>query len=280
MASNQNRVYFYILYSIIASTLMYAIVKYLVSFDIYQIIFFRSLGTLIFTIPLIVTYKIHIFGNNKSILLLRSIFGVFSMTFFFLSLKYIDLGISVTIRFMSPIFAVFFALLFLKERIKNIQWIFISISFLGVIFIKGFGDNISHEGLIFSLISAILLGIVFVITSKIGNTESSLVILNYFMFMALIFGGILSINNWINPTNIELLLLLSSGFFGYIGLLYLTKAFQISEVNIVAPFKYLEVILNIIVGLAFFNEIYTFWTLFGIVLILIGVILNFTYKKL
>jgi drug/metabolite transporter (DMT)-like permease len=133
MSTNQNRVYFYILYSIIASTLMYAIVKYLVRFNIYQIIFFRSLGSLIFTIPLIVIYKIDIFGNNKSILLLRSIIGVFSMTFFFLSLKHIDLGISVTIRFMSPIFAVFFALLFLNERTKNIQWIFITISFVGVI---------------------------------------------------------------------------------------------------------------------------------------------------
>jgi len=112
---------------------MYAIVKYLVRFNIYQIIFFRSLGSLIFTIPLIVIYKIDIFGNNKSILLLRSIIGVFSMTFFFLSLKHIDLGISVTIRFMSPIFAVFFALLFLNERTKNIQWIFITISFVGVI---------------------------------------------------------------------------------------------------------------------------------------------------
>ena len=42
------------------------------------------------------------------------------MTFFFQSIKYLDLGISVSVRYTSPIFATIFAIFLLKETIKKI----------------------------------------------------------------------------------------------------------------------------------------------------------------
>ena len=70
------------LYSVVATSIMYAIVKYLKDFSVYQIIFFRAIVTLAFTIPFILINKIKILGNNKRILILRSFLGLISMTFF------------------------------------------------------------------------------------------------------------------------------------------------------------------------------------------------------
>ena len=101
---------YYMIYSVIAFTIMYTIVTSLNRFSVYQIVFFRAIGTLSLTIPLILKQKIPILGNNKKLLLLRAILGVVSMTLFFQSIKYLGVGISVSIRYLSPLFATIFAL--------------------------------------------------------------------------------------------------------------------------------------------------------------------------
>ena len=274
-----NQSIYFMVYSVIATSLMYAIIKYLKDFSVYQIIFFRAIVTLAFTTPLILISKIKILGNNKLILLFRGFLGLISMVFFFQSIKYLDLGISVSIRYSSPIFATIFAVFFLREKVNIIQWIFIIISFTGIILINVIGVEIDLIGFLYALLSAISLGLVFLITNKIGNTESPLVIINYFMFIALVFSGLMAIDKWVSPTLFELMLLILSGGLGYIGILYLTKSFQNGKVNIVAPLKYLEVIFTIILGVCFFGEIHTEYSLLAIFLILIGVFFNILLKK-
>jgi len=87
--------------------------------------FFRSIGSLFFTIPFLLKNKISLLGNQKTLLVIRSVVGLISMTLFFLSLKYIAMGTAVSIRYIAPIFAAFFALIFLKEKIKLIQWVLV-----------------------------------------------------------------------------------------------------------------------------------------------------------
>lgn len=267
------------IYSIVATSIMYGVIKYLKDFSVYQIIFFRSILTLSITTPLILKNKIYFFGNNKKILLLRGFLGLISMIFFFQSIKYLDLGIAVTLRYTSPIFATLFAMFFLKEIIKKIQWFLIIISFVGVVVLNVLEFEVHLIGLIYALLSAIFLGFVFVITNKIGKTESPLVIINYFMLIALFFTGLISIDKWVSPSPQELILLFISGLLGYSGVLYLTKSLQNSKVNHVAPLKYLEVIFTIIIGISFFGEKYTGFSLLGIFLILLGVILNTFLKR-
>ena len=266
-------------FSVIAFAIMNALVKYLSNFNVYQIVFFRSIGTLAFTIPLIIKHKIPILGTHKKLLLLRGFLGVISLTFFFQSLNFLAVGTAVSLRYTSPIFAAIFALILLKEKIKPIQWFLFLIAFVGVVIIKGFGNNINYSGLIFVLLSAISLGLILVIIRKIGNREHPLVIINYFMVMAFLFGGIMSLNNWKNPNVNEWLLLLNLGVFGYVGQLYMTKAFQSNETNVVAPLKYLEIIFTIIIGMSWFKETYNSYTLLGVTLILLGLIYNLIIKN-
>jgi len=267
------------IFSVIAFSIMYIIITYLNRFSVFQILFFRSIGSLIITIPLIKIKKIPVLGNNKKILLLRAILGVFSMTLFFSSIKYIGVGMSVSIRYLSPIFATIFALIFLKEKVKLIQWFFILLTLLGVYFIKGFEQSISSTGILFAILSAISIGLIFVITSKIGDSENSLVIVNYFMFLTFIFGALTSFSYWVTPNLKEFLLLLFSGIFGFIGIFYMTKSFQKSKVFLVAPLKYTEVIFAIIIGYFYFEESYSIYTFIGVLLILVGILCNFYFRS-
>jgi drug/metabolite transporter (DMT)-like permease len=273
-----NTAIYYMIISVIAFAVMNAIVKYLNAFNVYQIVFFRAIGTLAFTLPLILKYKIPILGTNKRLLILRAVLGVISLTCFFQTLNYLAVGTAVSLRYTSPIFAAIFALIFLKEKIQLVQWFLFVIAFIGVLIIKGFGLDVHAIGLVFALFSAVFLGLIFVVIRKIGNTENPLVIINYFMITAFVFGGVMSINNWIHPNTTEWILLLSLGVFGYVGQLYMTKAFQSNETNAIVPLKYLEIIFTIIIGATWFGEVYDLWTLFGILLILLGLVYNIYLK--
>ncbi|WP_240914621.1 DMT family transporter [Polaribacter sp. 11A2H] len=274
-----SKAIFYMIFSVIAFSLMNTVVKFLNDFSAYQIVFFRSIGTLFFTVPLILKAKIPILGNNKKLLFIRGLAGVISLTTFFQALNYLAIGTAVSLRYTSPIFAAILALIFLKEKIKTVQWFLFLLSFIGVLVIKGFGGDVDSMGIILVLLSAISLGVIFVVIRKIGDTENPLVIINYFMVMAFVFGGIMSINNWKNPNLVEWLLLLSLGIFGYVGQLYMTKALQSHETNVIAPLKYLEVIFMIVIGAFWFGEIYTLWTLLGVFLIMFGLLYNIYLKR-
>ncbi|WP_299670381.1 DMT family transporter [uncultured Polaribacter sp.] len=274
-----NSAIFYMIFSVIAFAIMNAVVKYLTAFNVYQIVFFRSIGTLVFTIPLILKYRISILGNNKKLLFLRGIIGVISLTCFFQSLNYLAVGTAVSLRYTSPIFAAIFALIFLKEKIKTMQWLLFLIAFVGVLIIKGFDVDVNTIGLVLVIVSALFLGLIFVVIRKLGDKEHPLVIINYFMVMAFVFGGFMSISHWRHPDLREWMLLLSLGIFGYVGQLYMTKAFQSDETSVIAPLKYLEVIFTIMIGASWFGEIYNWWTLLGIFLIFIGLIYNIYLKR-
>lgn len=274
-----NKAILFMILSVLAFAIMNAIVKYLTAFGVYQIVFFRSVGTLTFTVPLILKYKIPILGNNKKLLFIRGLIGVISLTTFFEALNYLAIGTAVSLRYTSPIFAAIFAAVFLKEKIKLVQWVLFLLAFVGVLIIKRFGIDVNTIGLLLIITSALFLGLIFVVIRKLGDQENPLIIINYFMIMCFVFGGLMSYNNWISPNYTEWVLLLSLGVFGYIGQLYMTKAFQLHETSIIAPLKYLEVIFMIIIGVIWFGEIYNLWTLLGIFLILIGLIYNLYLNK-
>ncbi len=268
----------FMMISAIAFAFLNAIVKYLGDFNAYQIVFFRSIGTLVFTIPFLLRHKISVYGNKKTLLILRGIVGVTSMSLFFMSLKYLPMGSAVSLRYIAPIFAAVFALIFLKEKIKYIQWLFFLIAFGGVLVLKGFDAQIGTTGLFLAIASAFFSGLVYIVIRKIGNRDHPVVIVNYFMMIAVLVGGILCIPYWKTPIGWEWTLLLSLGIFGYIGQLYMTKAMQLVETNKVAPLKYIEVIFTMLIGLSWFHESYTVWSVLGIILIVIGLTLN-TYTK-
>ncbi|WP_417860415.1 DMT family transporter [Winogradskyella sediminis] len=271
----------YMVISALAFTFLNVFVKSLNNFSVYQIVFFRALGSLFFTIPYLLKNKISLLGNKRGLMIMRSIVGLISMSAFFLSIKYIAMGTAVSLRYIAPIFATIFALFVLKEKIRPVQWLFFGIAFTGVLILKGFDDDteIQFLGVILALTSAVFAGLVYIFIRKIGSADHPVVIVNYFMMVSVIIGGLLSIMNWVHPVGKEWLVLMSLGVFGYFAQLYMTKAMQVGETNQIAPLKYLEVIFTILIGLIWFKEVYTLWSLLGVVLIVLGLTLNVLTKK-
>lgn len=144
---------------------------------------------------------------------------------------------------------------------------------------KGFDSNVNNTGLVLIMAAAVLSGLVYICISKIGQKDHPLVIINYFMFTATVFGGLLAIPFWQTPQGLDWLLLAVLGIFGFIGQYYMTKAFQIAANNLVAPLKYLEVLFTGIIGFLWLGEVYTTYSFLGILLIVTGLVSNVLYKS-
>ncbi|MGB5242451.1 MAG: DMT family transporter [Lutimonas sp.] len=270
----------FMIISTFAFACMNVTVKYLDGFSAAQIVFLRSLGSLFFTFGLLIKKRIPPLGNNKKLLILRGLVGVTSMTFFFMSIKYLPVGTAVSLRYLAPIFAAIFAVFLLKERIEPLRWLFFILAFSGVLVLKGLDEQVDTYGLILVLIASVFSGMVYIILGKIGNSEHPVVVVNYFMVTATIVGGMLTIGKWIQPVGLEWVFILSLGVFGYFGQLYMTKAFQTASAVQIAPLKYIEVVFTLLLGVALFNEVYTFWSLLGMTMIISALILNTRYKRI
>lgn len=265
--------------STVAFTAMNGLLKYLTQYSGYQLVFFRSLGSLFFTFGFLWHQRIPILGTHRKLLVLRGILGSTSMLLFFMAVHYMPIGSAVALRYIAPIFAAIFAMVLLRETVRPLQWLFFVIAFTGVLVLKGFDDAIAPLGLVLVLLAAVFSGLVYIVIRKIGLREHPVVIVNYFMCIATVVGGVGSIFTWTTPNGTDILLLLSLGIFGYYGQLFMTKAFQLGETNVIAPIKYVEVLFSIIVGVGFLGETYSVWSFVGMILIIGGLLLNIWYKS-
>lgn len=258
---------------------MNMIIRYVNHLPMFELVFFRSVGSATITMLLIQKAKLPILGTNKKLLISRAIFGVSSMAFFYKAIQLMPVGTAVSLRYLSPIFASVIALYFLKEKIKPVQWLFFIAAFCGVALIKGFDTRISLYGLIVILAAALLSSLVYTTIRKIGDREHPLIIVNYFMVFATLVGAVGCLFSWTTPKGIEWILLLSLGILGYAAQIWMTKSLQSAETNLITPVKYSEAIFTLIAGWIVFGEDQNLYSMLGILLVILALVANVWVKQ-
>jgi len=223
--------------------------------------------------------KISPVGNNPKILIARGIVGLISLALFYKALQMMPMASAVSLRYLSPFFAAAMAIIFLKEKMYSLQWLFYLSAFAGVLLLKGFDSRITINGLFIILLSAVFSGAVYVLIRKIGNTEHPIVVVSYFMIISASVGGIVSIFDWVQPQGIQWLLLSLIGIFGFVAQYFMTRALQIEEANLVTPFKYSEVIFTLLAGWAMFGEQQTLLAIMAMALIIVSLIANIVVNQ-
>lgn len=264
----------YMLLSTAAFAVMNALLKYLNHIPALELVFFRSIGSACIATSFLLRQRIPLLGQTRGLLLLRAALGVTAMSLFFTSLKYLPLGLAVSLRYTAPLYAVVFAWFLLRERFRLLQGIFLLLAFAGVLIIRGFSPEVDPLGLLLILLAAMFSGMVYIAIRKIGPREHPVVVVNYFMVLATVVGGIATLWNWKAPNNgWEWGLLGCLGIFGYFGQLFMTRAFQTGKTYQVAPFKYAEVVYALLIGIFFFGEQYSLISSLGVGCILVGLAL-------
>ena len=258
---------------------MNLLVKFLPNIPPHELIFFRSLVSIILSISSIHYYGLNPFGNNKKSLFLRGFIGLISLTIYFSTLQEMPLGTAVTLQNLSPIFTAVFAMIFLGEKLKPLQWLFFAVSFTGVAFIKGFDQRISFFWLALGITSAIFSGLAYSVVRKLRDTDHPIVVVFYFPLVSLPFAAIACLFEWVTPSALDLFFLVLMGICVQIGQLYMTKALHAETTGKVMILQYLSVVYALGFGWIFFNETHGWIAVLGIALVVGGVLLNIIYSK-
>ena len=252
--------------------------KYLQDFHPIQVVFFRAFGTFIFIFPYMIYKKVPVIGQHVFWLSFRGLLSFVSLVLFFKVVQDIPLGSAVALRYTAPIFSVVLAFFFLKEKVKFWQWISLVIAVVGAFIMKGVDFRIDTHSFILIMLSSIFVGGVFVIIRYLGSKEHYLTIINYFMTFSIV-GSLIFISKWRMPVGEEWLWISLIGVLGLVGQVFLTKSFQLAEASTVAPIKYMELVYALLFGFLLFNETYGLWPIIGMLLVVLGMLLNIWIKR-
>jgi drug/metabolite transporter (DMT)-like permease len=252
-------------------------VKFLPHLPATELVLFRSLITFLLSYTLLKRKNVNPWGRNKKWLLIRGIAGTTALTIFFYTIQKMPLSAAVTVQYLSPFFTAFIAGLLLGERTRWIQWLFFIISFVGIVVVKGSSAQIPPLLLGLGVISSMFSGLAYNSIRKLKN-EEPLVVVMYFPLVAFPIMAVFSLFNWVMPQGMDWILLIGIGLMTQFAQLYMTKSYQLSEVNTVAPLKYIGVLFALTWDILLFDFIPNAQMYVGILLVIGGVVLNLRFK--
>ena len=270
----------YMLFAVFCFALMNLIVKFLNDIPAMEIILFRSAVSFVICVVGLRMQNVKGLGTNKKVLFLRGLFGGTALFLFFTTIQNMPLASAITLHYLAPIFTAIIAWLILGERLVLLQWLFFLISFVGVTMVKGFDERVDTLYFIMGIVSAFLSGCAYNCIRKLKTSEHPLMVILYFPLVTLPIASLYCIfYEWKMPMGWDWLNVLLVGLLTQIAQFYMTKAYQIEEAARVASVSYTGIIYALGFGFLFFQETFNIYVFIGIGLMLLGVILNVTFKN-
>lgn len=259
--------------------LMNACVKLVAHLPTLEVVFFRSIISLIACFVLLRKQRIPLFGNNKGILFFRGVAGCLGLIGSFYTLQHIPLASAVTINYLSPFFTAVLGIFIVRQKVRPVQFLYFGLAILGVWIMGDFDPRISALDLAIGLGSAFFAGLAYNMIAKAKNDEHPLVIIFYFPLITLPITAIYSFLYWESPVGWDWLILLAIGILSQIAQYYMTISYQSANLAKVASINYLGIVYALGMGYIFFDEVLNMYSLIGIIIILLAVFMNLRVKK-
>ena len=269
----------YMLLATLLFTCMNVLVKLVPHIPAIEIIFFRSVISLVMSYVVLKSQHVPVFGNNKKLLLMRGGAGAFALVCYFITLQNIPLASAVTLQYLSPVFTTILGIFLVREKVSPLQFLFFALAFVGVFVIKGIDPRVTNLYLLLGIGAGFFAGLAYNIIRKLNTTEHPLVIVFYFPLVTLPLTGIYVFMNWVQPQGIEWLYLGLIGVLTQFAQYFMTKAYQLEELNKVASLNYIGIIYALGFGYFVFEESFHPLSYVGMLLVLLGVLLNMWYKR-
>lgn len=275
------------LLSALGFALMSACVKAVSGYGIpvLEIVAARALVSLLLSYLDVKRKRLSVWGSNIPLLLGRGIVGAIALVCVYYSLTTLPLAEATILQYTHPAFTAILALLFLKERLQLSTIVCIGLSLIGLIvmtqpdFSTGLVTGLPVLSVIAALCGALGSAIAYVMVRKLSQTEDASVIIFYFPLIALPVSVALLGDDFVMPNLEALVLLILVGIFTQVGQIGLTKAMAAEKAGKASAYAYVQVVFSAILGVVFFAEIPTLWTLVGGGLIISAALFNALSRK-
>ncbi|MFM1932120.1 MAG: hypothetical protein RL226_1423 [Bacteroidota bacterium] len=244
-----------------------------------QIVFMRSLTSLIMCVVYLKMKGIKLLGYNRKWLFIRGFFGMIALSMFFYTVQQIPLASATVIQYLSPIFTMLLTMYFLREEVRKIQWVFLGMAISGVLMVKGFDTRISMWMLGIGVLSAFFAAISYFATIKCKGTDHPVGIVLWFHLLATPIMGGYSALDWVPMATNEWMIGIAVGVISVFAQVLLSFSLHRADASVITPFKYVGAVFAILIGEFVFHESLQPLSLLGIFFVIAGVTLNVLAKR-
>ena len=270
---------FYLVFASLFFSLMTVCVKKIdEAIPIYELVFFRSVFSLIVTSIIIKKKKINPWGKNKFLLTVRGLLGTIALICIFYSIRNLPLSISTVIQYTYPIFISIFAVFLIKEKINFNLILALIIGWFGILIILNPYQSTSYEldkyAVFMAFTGAITTSLAYITVKKLSRQEDIFIIIKYFPLISVITLIPIVYANWITPQINDLIWIIGIGIFTQAGQTFLTLGLKNLPASQASSINYLQVIFGSIWGIYIFGENITINFTIGSIFVLLGTIIS------
>ena len=245
--------------------------KYLsADLPVLQITWARYFFTVVFTFPVMLFFfrKYLVWTDKPKLQFIRGLILLCANICFFYAISVISLAKALTLAFIAPLIVTAFSPIFLGEKVGFKRWSAVIIGFIGSLVVIRPGFVEINLASLAALATGIMYGFYLIITRKLSTSDNPLLTLLLTGVVGAIIGTFIVPFVWVNPTFTEWSWLILMGLFACLGHILLIYSLKYADASKLAPFGYLEIIPNIILGYYFFNDFLDFWSFSGLFIII------------
>jgi drug/metabolite transporter (DMT)-like permease len=160
-----------------------------------------------------------------------------------------------SLAFLSPLFLALLAMLILKEKVVATRWIFVALSFIGVLIVVRPGFRELSIGHLSAILCALLAASANTILRVISNSEKqiSIIAING-VYQLVVCGTLMIIAGFTVPDLMQLARLATIGIIGGFAQILIIRAVAITPASHIGPTQYVQILWAVALGAIFFNE--------------------------
>lgn len=250
-----------------------------------QLSFMRYLGHFLISLFLIGKGGVSVnrFSSDRMLLVvLRAGLLMASTLLNFTAVGYLPLTLTSTILFSTPIIVCALSWPLLGERVGFWRWGAIMTGFVGILIVVRPFDASFHWAILLSLGAALCFAFYSILTRKLAGVVAVDTLQFYSGFVGTIALLPFAVLSWQNPTSgLDWTIMISLGFFGWLGHQMLTIAHRFAPASTLTPFGYTFILYLTVASFLLFDHLPDRWTLLGgTIIVVAGLTIWFREKQL
>lgn len=254
-----------ILVASLLSVIMASLIKHVgQTIPVIEILFIRQVLVLAIISPVIIRHFDTVFTSQVyGLHSLRVSLSIVAMYTGFSAVVNMPLAEVTAISFARILFTTILAIIFLQEVIGLRRWTSIIIGFVGVlIIVRPDPDNLNIYAMM-AIVSALFVSGGKIVLRKLSQRDNPSTILALHSVSITLLLAIPAYLQWVMPNWHEMVfILMIGGLMSAMQWLFI-QALKVGEAAAITPMEYVRLIYAGIIGLIFFAEIPTIWTLVG-----------------
>ena len=257
------------------------LIKILVGdFSVFQIVFMRSISSSIIIIPILFYLK-----NQNNVFvqfqanLTRVVLSFMAISIQFFTISNIQLAQVSTIGYLRPSIMSIFAYFILSEKQSKGRWLVLIVGFLSILLVFSPESNSIQLIALLALLGSCCGSLSTIFQKFLSKKFSEIQLMVWYSVGISILSLPFCLYTWKELSLNELIFMVLTGLLATGAQYFYIKAFRLSQASFLAPIQYFHIIPVLIIGYLIFNEIPSYQTLIGALIIILSLIGLLIWEK-